>query len=861
MLALLASACGQLEPLSTQEALERLNIASTKIYAADGTLIANLHGEINRDIVRLEAIPQHVQDSVVAVEDERFWQHRGIDLRAITRALLRNVSRPDDGRVEGGSTVSQQLVKNLYFPRPARTMERKLAEARVTFQFEQRYEKPEILEMYLNTIYFGRGVYGIQTAARSYFRKEVSELTLGEAAFLAGLIHEPGRYDVRDGDPPERRTDRLRAGTSRRNLVLSKMTELGFVSPQEAETAAQEELELQPRGESEWHYPYFVDMVLRQLGVLRSPGVNLLDPRFDFLGETFEERSKSVYRGGLRIYTTLDPKVQDAADEAIQKVLPDDLTQLSAAITAVEPSTGYIRAVAGGRDYYPDCEGIPDDELPALCRIAKLNLALGEFGGGSGRQPGSSFKPFVLAAALERGVSLNRTFSGSPFTHTYPGGVWNVRNYEGSGGGGMNLIEATVRSVNAAYARLEIDGVGEGDAILGAGRVADLARRMGISFPTREELQDLCDSDDFNRTGECTPADSVPSIALGAKEVSPLEMATAYSVFAHDGVRVEPTSVARITDGEGRTLYEADQPQERVLSAGVARAVTHVLEQVVRRGTGTRARLGRPSAGKTGTSQQWRDAWFVGYVPQLTAAVWVGNPLLVERNGRLEIDSMVPGNGYPFRVVGGSFPSMLWQYFMTKALDGIPVERFTPPPRSIFFSDTATPEPELASVPGVVGLTRDEAVSALTAAGFGVAETLCLARGADEGLVVRQSPTGGEDAFSGTTVTICLSVNELPSPTPPELEEGAVPTPQPPNNGDSGGGGEATMATVPDVVGESRARANSELQRAGFQMGTVRECDPSGAAESGRIWKQSPSGGTQAKTGSTVTVWYQPTNC
>jgi len=858
-LLMLATACGELQPLTTEEALERLNVATTKVYAADRSLIADLHGEINREIIPLDEIPQHVRDAVVAIEDERFWRHAGIDARSITRAAVSNLGEAgeENAQIQGGSTISQQLAKTLYFPDPERTVQRKLAEAQVTVQLEQRYEKREILEMYLNTIYFGRGVYGIQTAARSYFGKEAKDLDLPEGAFLAGIINQPARYGWTSTDAPERRSQRQEAAQRRRDTVLSRMEQLAMITPEEAAAAKASPIELADPTEARWRYPYFVDMVLRQLGVLRNSRHQLLDERFDFLGATFEERSKNVYRGGLRIYTSLDPAAQTAAEEAVASVLPEKLDRLSAAMAAVEPGTGYVRALVGGRDYYP--EGCGEDEEPDrhVCRLSKVNLALGDYGGGSGRQPGSSFKPIVLAAALERGVTLNSHFSGGEFTHRYKGGTWRIRNYEGSSGA-SNLIEATVHSVNASYARLEIDGVGEGDALTGSRRVADMARRMGIPFPTRQQVQAACGSN-FGKTGGCTPADDVPAIALGAKEASPLEMATAYATFANDGVAVPPTAIVRITDAAGKVLYDAaeeNERPERAMAPGVARAVTHVMQQVIQRGTGIRARLGRDAAGKTGTSQQWRDAWFAGYTPDLAAVVWVGNPIC----GRGGCEEMTPANGYPFRIVGGSFPSMIWQYFMTKALENIPATRFPPPPSTFFTSNRSSTPPPVADVPGVIGLDRDQAIDVLTGAGFSVRVSECLAPGRPEGMVVKQTPSAGSQASGGSTITICLAVNELPlQVSPPPGARTPAPsagpgqpraTPEPPSDG-----------TVPNVVGESSARGSSIVRQAGFEPVLVRDCDPSGSSEAGRIWRQSPGGGSTARRGSNVTLWSNPAGC
>lgn len=423
----------------------------------------------------------------------------------------------------------------------------------------------------------------------------------------------------------------------------------------------------------------------------------------------------------------------------------------------------------------------------------------------------------------------------------------------------MDLVEGTVSSVNAVFAHLMIDGVGDGNARAGSRRVASLVRKMGIPFATEQELREKCKAS-YGRTDRCIAADDVPSIALGAREVAPLDMAVAYATFANEGMHVEPTAIVRITDATGKTLFEANPRRQRALPRGVALGVSHVLTQVIQRGTGTKARLGRSAAGKTGTSQEWRDAWFAGYVPQLSTVIWVGNPISVlrkERRCRLappdkipggchEPESMTPGNGYPFRVVGGTFPAMIWQYYMTKALANVPAKPFPPPPSQFFVSQAgATPSPgPLAPVPDVLGQSKEDAIESLKGAGYTVQETKCVDPSGNfsAGTVVRQSPAGGVEYGTGLAVTICVAVAELPTPAARIGRD------------DDGG-------TVPAVVGASRAQARASIRSAGLDADDVGECDPNGAAATGRVWRQSPGAGTKLPAGSTVTVWYQPASC
>jgi penicillin-binding protein 1A len=656
---------------------------SSKMYSADGSELANLHGEINRVPVPLSRIPMSLQEATIAIEDRRFYQHGAIDIRGTVRALLNNLG---SGGRQGGSTITQQLAKNLYFHGQSRTVWRKGAEAILAIGLERVSSKDQILETYLNTAYFGRGAYGVQTAARSYFRKDVSKLDLAESAYLAGLIHMPARYDFTTTDAPDVQRSRKQAATARRNVVLDAMAANRDISRATAARAKAEPIKIHGPRDPRWKHPYFVDAALRELGVLRNQGASAPDPRFDMLGATHSERADAVYRKGLRIYTTLAPKLQRNAEDAIREQLPDGtLPKLSTALVSVQPGTGFVRALVGGRDYYPKgCDDDKDAATSPVCQHAKVNLALGNLAGGSGRQPGSSFKPIVLAAALEEGLSLRQTVDGSPFTYRYgEDQEWKVANYENSAGGTMSIVDATVRSVNAAYARLMIQFLGDGKGTDGSAKVADVARKLGITFPTKDQLKDRCGKN-YNRNGACTPADNVPAIALGAKEVSPVQMAGAYATFANDGTYARPTLIAKIVDADGKVIYEAEPDTHRAVSSKTARGVSHALQQVVQRGTGRAAAIDRPVAGKTGTSQEWRDAWFDGYIPQLATVTWVGNPVPVQSGGRWTVESMTPSNGYPTRITGGSYPARIWHGAMAESVDGLKVKEFAEAPESLF---------------------------------------------------------------------------------------------------------------------------------------------------------------------------------
>ncbi|MDP9405826.1 MAG: PBP1A family penicillin-binding protein, partial [Actinomycetota bacterium] len=607
--AVLATGCGgvvEVAPVGSV-ALDPPQQTST-IVAADGTVLAQLHAEQDRELVPLDEIPRVLRDAVVAVEDARFYDHAGVDARAVARALVRNARSGEV--VEGGSTITQQLAKNVVVG-SERTLERKLEEAGVALRLEHQFSKHEILERYLNTVYFGHGAYGVQTAARRYFDVDVAALTLPQAALLAALLKAPSAYD------PYRAPD---AATARRNLVVRLMRERGLVSAPAARAAQASGLGVVPPPQRDrWEAPYFVDHVLDRLQH---------DAAFDVLGEDSAARANALFRGGLRVETTLDRQWQAAAHEAIARTLtaPDDP---AGALVAIDPATGGIRALVGGRDY--------DDPSDPT---ARFNLATD-----ARRQPGSTFKQLVLATALAQGHSLDETFPGGRRVvvpprpgEPYP---YPVRNYDNLDFGRVSLREATAFSVNVVYARLI--------AAVGPEAVVETARAAGI----RSELA------------------PVRSLALGTSEVSPLEMASVQATLAAGGVYRRPTVVTRVTGPGGEVLYERPQPRgKRVLDEGVAWLTTQALRDVVDAGTGARAGLHRPLAGKTGTTQNGVDAWFVGYTPELAAAVWMGFP-------RAAVPMVPPRTR--IRVEGGNWPAEAFARFALRALDDVPASDFAKP--------------------------------------------------------------------------------------------------------------------------------------------------------------------------------------
>ena len=542
------------------------------MYDREGRLITAIEPAEQRVVVPLGRIPERVRNAVIAAEDERFYDHPGVDLVAILRAAWKDVT---GGRFQGGSTITQQLVKNLYVG-SERTLWRKIREAATAIRLERSLSKHDILEQYLNYIYLGQGAYGVEAAARTYFDKHVWGLNLGEAATLAGLAAAPARYDPRVN--PE-------AAVARRNWVLDRMASLGMITEHRGAAFKQEPLELAEPREAPSRAAYFVQYLTGQ--IKRRFGDDML------------------YRGGLRIETTLDLRLQRAAEQAIASTL-DRPGDPEAALVAIDVRTGGILAMVGGRDF----------------RRSEVNLATGQ--GGLGRQAGSAFKPFVLTTALEEGISQYAVYP-APGTTTV--GDWTVSNYGGGSYGSMSLRSATVNSVNTVYAQLIMD-VGPGD-------VVRRAHRMGIrSF--------------LHADGPLT---------LGTSEVNPLEMTAGYATLASGGIYRPPTGIQRLETADGRVLQELHPRGRRAVSGGTTALVTDILQDAVAYGTGSGARIpGVAFAGKTGTAEDHADAWFCGYTTRVATCVWVGYP-----KARIPMSSV-----HGIAVSGGTFPAEIWRAFMTQ---------------------------------------------------------------------------------------------------------------------------------------------------------------------------------------------------
>jgi penicillin-binding protein 1A len=727
---LFATACSDLVEVEAIGEIELAPPAQTSvIVAADGSVLTELHAEQDRELVPLARVPQALRAAVVAVEDTRFYEHSGIDARAVARAIAENTR---EGRVvQGGSTITQQLAKNAVTG-DDRTLDRKLAESSVALQLEQRYSKDEILERYLNTVYFGNGAYGVQTAAQRYFGADVEQLTLEQSALLAGLVRSPGDYD------PYTAPD---AATARRDLVLSLMADQELATPSEVDAAQAAPLGVRSAASAGAVAPYFVDHVLDLLQH---------DAAFQALGADALARADLLFRGGLRVETTLDPGWQAAAEQAVAETLTDPADP-RAAVVALDPSNGEIRALVGGRDY---------DDLADPS--ARFNLATD-----GRRQPGSAFKSVVLATALGRGHTLDEMYpGGAEVTIPLRGAQepWQVRNYEGRDLGPVSLADATRYSVNTVYARLMAE--------VGPEAVAQTAQAVGI----RRELEPLY------------------SLALGAQEVTPLELASVQATLAAGGLYHPPSAVRRVLGPDGAVLYDRGDPAaERVLDEGVAWLTTTALEGVIADGgTGERANLQRPMAGKTGTTQDDADAWFAGYTPDLAAAVWIGFP-----EGRVP---MVPPLTRT-RVEGGNWPSELFARFGLRALQDVPARDFSVPELALtrvrvdttrnclpnpytppeivaergYLTGTQPTErcseptgPPTVDVPNVVGLPLAAAIRTLNGAGFTVASRQEPSATLPPGYVVAQTPAAGpgQTLTSGYVAEVVVSAS-LAGPLPP----------------------------------------------------------------------------------------------
>ena len=559
--------------------------ASSQIYDINGNEIANIHATENRMPVKISQIPKDLQNAFIAVEDARFYEHSGIDPRGILRALWANIS--GGGVSEGGSTITQQLAKNAYLT-PERTMKRKIQEMFLALQLEREYTKQEILEFYLNQIYFGQGAYGVEAASKTYFGKDVSALTLNECAMLAGIPKSPNYYSP---------FNNLEAARARRATVLEQMAKYHYISDSEASRLKREDLKLvRPAAGDTTEAAYFIDYVIQ--GLIDKYGAD------------------AVYKSGLKIYTTIDMDMQRAA-EAAMKMLPtfetdkNGLAQPQGALVAIDPHTGQIKAMVGGR---------------GTDQFNRATMAE--------RQPGSAFKPFVFAAALENRFTPNTIIEDSPIMV----GDWEPENYNRNYNGKVTLRYVAEQSLNVPTVKIAQK--------IGMDKAIYYAQEMGIST--------------FVLDGATNDRGLATSLGGLTRGLTPLELTSAYGTFANQGVHVEPTAIIKVLDRNGKILEQAKPKQKNVISEASANDLTSMLQGVITRGTGTGAAIDRPAAGKTGTTSDYCDAWFVGYTTDLVAGVWIGC------DDNSDLDGMT----------GGNLPASVWQAFMERATANMPVRQF-----------------------------------------------------------------------------------------------------------------------------------------------------------------------------------------
>jgi penicillin-binding protein 1A len=553
------------------------------IYDIKGTLLYSLHDEANREVVDLNEISPNLKRAVLAIEDSYFYSHRGINPSSVGRALLANVQA--GSTVEGGSTITMQLVKNLFLT-PEQAVSRKVAEAVLSMRLEQIFEKDQILEMYLNQVYWGHNTYGVETASQSYFNKSAKDLTLAEAAMMAGLIQAPEEYSPFVNYP---------LAKERQATVLGRMRQLGWITAEEEAAArAQPLLVGEITSFRTSAAPYVTEAVVQEL--------------------TEKFGTDAVRKGGMRVQTTIELGMQRMAEEVVQQSYARGIGADQMALVAIDPRTHFVKAMVGGVSY--------DD--------SQFNRAVQAV-----RQPGSSFKPFVYYAAFASGrYTPDTIIQDTPVSYADGYEYYNPRNYDGSFMGSIPVRKALELSRNVPAVKLGQD--------IGVDRIIEICRLLGIE----------------------SPMEPVISLPLGAVDLTPMEMAGAYATFASNGWHSDPTFIVQVTDSNGNLLLDNTPKPQLILDPWATAALTDVLQGVIARGTGTAAQIGRPAAGKTGTTDSQRDVWFVGYVPQLSTAIWVGN------------DDYSPlGSG----ATGGTYVAPIWREFMQRALADVPVENFRRP--------------------------------------------------------------------------------------------------------------------------------------------------------------------------------------
>jgi penicillin-binding protein 1A len=597
--------------LPTLSSLEPKPTQASYVFDANGNLWSELRSSEYRIPIELKDVPDYVKNAVIAQEDHRFYTHKGFDLKAILRALYVNLR--SQSIQEGGSTISQQLAKTAFLE-PARTLKRKIQDVILAVRLERSFTKDEILGMYLNQVFFGRNAYGIEAAARMYFGKSASQLSLGEAAFLAGILRSPSAYD------PGQHPDEC---ITVRNNVLDKMVTYGFISKEEADRAKAEPFRAIPY-EGGMVVPegaYFFDYVLKEL-LSRYP-------------------KEQVYGGGLRVYTTYVPSAQKAAEEAIASVLDPVFPiqagkdHVEAAAIIMDPKTGHILAMVGGREH----QG-----------MLSWNRAVD-----TTRQPGSAIKPIaVYVPALEMGMSPATVVDDSPYTwkDPYTGEEFSPQNYGGTFRGLITIRDAIRESVNVVAFKV----------------FEQVTPKVGVETCERFGITTLDKNASDDGKTDYTMVLSLGGLTRGVRVI---DMAEAYGALANRGIKVEPVAILRVEDKDGNVLEEAQPRRTIVVSEQVAYVLTSMLRDVITKpgGTGQLANIGRPCAGKTGTTSSYTDAWFCGYTPDMVGIVWMG----------FDQDKTMA----QWKVTGGSYPAMIWNRMMKEVLKDIPPSDFTMPPNIV----------------------------------------------------------------------------------------------------------------------------------------------------------------------------------
>ncbi|KIH99012.1 peptidase [Streptomonospora alba] len=706
------------------------------IYDRDGQVIAEIYDQ-NREVVEIDKMAPVMRKAIIAMEDSAFYEHGGIDIAGTFRAAIRTVS----GDVEGGSSITQQYVKNVLVEsadsqaeqEEARetTLGRKIRELRYAVALEQRMSKEEILEGYLNIAYFGDGAYGAESAAQHFFGVSADELNLPQAATLAGTVRYPYLYNPRLN--PE-------DAKNRRDVVLNRMAQTGAITKSEAEEAKATDLGLDVSSPSNGcmpsDKPFFCDYVVQQIES---------DKRY---GETETERARWLRTAGLQIHTTLDSDMQQAAQDAVDEWVPrKNKSRKVAAEVLVEPGTGKIRGMAQSRNYGPDESNLGE---------TSINFAVdAKDGGSTGFQSGSTFKPFTLAAALAHGKQFGTSYStGNTTTITGQrncnGGrlaPWTVSNAgDTEGGSTNNMVSGTKGSVNTYFASLQAD--------VGLCKVINMAENLGMH---------RADGTGFDN--DRTQANN--SFTLGSEEVSPLNLATAYSVFASRGMHCEPQALDKIVDEHAGKTIDIKPECERVIDKDVADGVSHLLQQTFDGGTTDGLEIGRPAAAKTGTTDNSASAWFAGYTPNLVGTVFVGDPRGPQNHPLRNVT--IGGQHYSY-VYGATIPGPIWQQTMQKATEELSADDFPSPPAK-YGSTSGPPQDDgddeqnadeaantADGVPDVLGMGPDEAVGALEAAGFEANLSSTQVRSDQPANTVGAvNPEPGTGLPEGATVNVFLS--------------------------------------------------------------------------------------------------------